>query len=109
MYPVLVASYCFEKRARFFAPLETSCLESHAQNLANGPICINRYPCACIQPVVITSPSNILRWALVGKYVNFGVFELYNDQAFHDAMSMYFQLLVKIPLADLMVRLTTSG
>jgi len=45
---------------------------------------------------------NILRWALVGKYVNFGVFSLYNDQAFNDAMSMYFQLLVHVPLADMM-------
>lgn len=46
---------------------------------------------------------NILRWSLVGKYVNFGVFDLYNDAAFSDAMSMYFQLLVQIPLPDMMV------
>jgi exportin-7 len=46
---------------------------------------------------------NILRWSLVGKYVNFGVFDLYNDLAFNDAMSMYFQLLIQIPLSDMMV------
>ncbi|TPX44123.1 hypothetical protein SeLEV6574_g04696 [Synchytrium endobioticum] len=45
---------------------------------------------------------NILRWSLSGKYVNFGVFGLYNDPALTDALDVIFQLLVRTPQGDLL-------
>ncbi|KAJ3206287.1 hypothetical protein HK099_000575, partial [Clydaea vesicula] len=43
----------------------------------------------------------MLRWSLVGKYVNFGVFSLYQDPAYDNVINMYFRLLISIPLSDL--------
>jgi len=39
--------------------------------------------------------------ALGGNYVNFGVFELYGDRAFAEAIAIAFQLALAIPLPDL--------
>lgn len=44
----------------------------------------------------------ILSRALSGNYVNFGVFELYGDPAFKDAVSMVLRMALSIPLSDIM-------
>ena len=40
-----------------------------------------------------------------GRYVNFGVFELYGDKALEVALSTMFELILSIPFEDLMVRI----
>lgn len=44
----------------------------------------------------------ILARALSGNYVNFGVFDLYGDPAFKDAVRIALQLIVSVPLPDIM-------
>lgn len=44
----------------------------------------------------------ILTRALGGNYVNFGVFELYGDPAFKDALDTALKLALSIPLADIL-------
>ena len=44
----------------------------------------------------------ILKSALNGGYVNFGVFSLYNDHALDDALSAFIQLLLVLPQDDLL-------
>ncbi|KAI9311221.1 hypothetical protein BX666DRAFT_2032239 [Dichotomocladium elegans] len=44
----------------------------------------------------------ILSRCLVGRYINFGVFWLYQDKAIDEAFQMMFQLMVHVPLEDLM-------
>eukprot|EP00039_Didymoeca_costata_P012095 m.173057 g.173057 ORF g.173057 m.173057 type:complete len:91 (+) comp15380_c0_seq6:2818-3090(+) len=41
------------------------------------------------------------RCALLGDYVNFGVFQLYGDDALDNAFGVFFRLLVTIPMQDL--------
>ncbi|KAG1215725.1 armadillo-type protein [Rhizopus microsporus] len=50
----------------------------------------------------ITICFNILARCLGGKYINFGVFWLYQDKAISDAFSMMFQMILNIPLNDMM-------
>ncbi|KAI9317921.1 armadillo-type protein [Dichotomocladium elegans] len=45
---------------------------------------------------------NILSRCLGGRYINFGVFWLYQDKAINEAFHMMFQLMLNIPLNDLM-------
>ncbi|KAI7855239.1 armadillo-type protein [Circinella umbellata] len=45
---------------------------------------------------------NILSRCLGGRYINFGVFWLYQDKAIDEAFHMMFQLMLSIPLDDLM-------
>ena len=45
----------------------------------------------------------MLKCALLGDYVNFGVFELYGDGALDAAFGVFFRLLVTIPLSDMLV------
>ncbi|KAJ3102465.1 Exportin 7 [Phlyctochytrium planicorne] len=45
---------------------------------------------------------NIFKNALNGKYVNFGVFELYNDPALVNALAVYYEITLSIPMNDLM-------
>ncbi|KAG1506840.1 hypothetical protein G6F53_009394 [Rhizopus delemar] len=45
---------------------------------------------------------NILARCLGGKYINFGVFWLYQDEAINDAFNMMFQMMLNIPLNDMM-------
>jgi exportin-7 len=45
---------------------------------------------------------SILKLSLCGNYVNFGVFKLYGDTALEDALSVFVQLLVSIPLKSLL-------
>lgn len=44
---------------------------------------------------------SILRWALTGDYVNFGVFKLYGDTALDNALDIFFKMVLAIPLEDL--------
>ncbi|EGD78507.1 hypothetical protein PTSG_09205 [Salpingoeca rosetta] len=44
---------------------------------------------------------NILRMALSGDYVNFGVFKLYGDPCLDEALGLFFRMLVTIPLSDI--------
>jgi exportin-7 len=45
---------------------------------------------------------NILARCLGGKYINFGVFWLYQDKAINEAYNMMLQLMLNIPLDDMM-------
>lgn len=45
----------------------------------------------------------ILARCLGGRYINFGVFWLYQDKAIDEAFQMMFQLMLSIPISDLMV------
>ena len=45
----------------------------------------------------------MLKYALSGNYVNFGVFRLYGDEALDDALNMFVKLVLSIPQSDLMV------
>ena len=46
---------------------------------------------------------SMLKAALSGSYVNFGVFRLYGDSALDEALQMFIKLLLSIPLTDLLV------
>jgi exportin-7 len=46
---------------------------------------------------------NILKWSLSGMYVNFGVFQLYNDNALNDALEIFVKLLLSFQQTDLIV------
>ncbi|KAI9208668.1 exportin-7 [Polychytrium aggregatum] len=50
----------------------------------------------------ITTCLNILRWSLAGQYVNFGVFALYNDQALVVALNVVSEMVLQIPMKDIM-------
>ncbi|KAI7864015.1 armadillo-type protein [Mucor mucedo] len=45
---------------------------------------------------------NLLGKCLGGKYINFGVFWLYGDKAVNEAYSIMFQMMLDIPLYDMM-------
>lgn len=51
----------------------------------------------------ISISFNILKSSLSGAYVNFGVFQLYNDMALNDALEMFVKLLLSFEQSDLMV------
>jgi hypothetical protein len=57
----------------------------------------------------IAACFNILARCLGGKYVNFGVFWLYQDEAIEAAFNMMFQFMLNIPLDDMMVRKPPSS
>lgn len=44
----------------------------------------------------------MLKAALCGNYVNFGVFRLYGDEALDNVLNCFVKLLLSIPLSDLM-------
>jgi exportin-7 len=46
---------------------------------------------------------SILKWSLSGSYVNFGVFQLYNDTALNDALEMFIKLLLSFQKNDLLI------
>ena len=46
---------------------------------------------------------SMLRQALCGNYVNFGVFRLYGDDALDDVLNMFVKLLLSVSQRDLMV------
>lgn len=45
---------------------------------------------------------SILKWSLSGGYVNFGVFQLYNDTALNDALEIFIKLLLSFEKNDLL-------
>ena len=45
----------------------------------------------------------MLKAALCGSYVNFGVFRLYGDDALDNALNCFVKLLLSIPQSDLLV------
>ena len=45
---------------------------------------------------------SMLKAALSGSYVNFGVFRLYGDDALDNALNIYVKLLLSIPQSDLL-------
>lgn len=45
----------------------------------------------------------MLKAALCGSYVNFGVFRLYGDEALDNALNIFVKLLLSIPQSDLLV------
>ncbi|RUP42678.1 Xpo7 protein [Jimgerdemannia flammicorona] len=47
----------------------------------------------------------ILTRTLSGRYVNFGVFPLYGDKALDHALEIFFQMMLSIPMGDMMVRI----
>ena len=47
---------------------------------------------------------SMLKAALCGNYVNFGVFHLYGDTALDNVLGMFVKLLLTIPQSDLLVR-----
>jgi len=46
---------------------------------------------------------SMLKAALCGNYVNFGVFKLYGDDTLENALNIFVKLLLSIPLSDLLV------
>jgi hypothetical protein len=46
---------------------------------------------------------SMLKAALSGSYVNFGVFRLYGDDALDNALQTFIKLLLSIPHSDLLV------
>lgn len=46
---------------------------------------------------------NMLKAALSGGYVNFGVFSLYGDDALNNALNMFVKLAYSIPRKDILV------
>ena len=48
---------------------------------------------------------SMLKAALCGSYVNFGVFRLYGDEALDNALNTFVKLLLSIPQSDLLVRI----
>ena len=47
---------------------------------------------------------SMLKAALCGSYVNFGVFRFYGDDALDNALQTFVKLLLSIPQSDLLVR-----
>jgi len=46
---------------------------------------------------------NMLKAALCGNYVNFGVIRLYGDRALDDALEIFVKTLLSIPQEDILV------
>lgn len=51
---------------------------------------------------------SMLKAALCGSYVNFGVFRLYGDEALDNALNVFVKLLLSIPQSDLLVSFNSS-
>lgn len=45
----------------------------------------------------------MLKFALCGGYVNFGVFRFYGDVALDDALNTFVKMLLSVPQSDLLV------
>ena len=85
-----------------------------------GGLVLFNAPPTCIVPRLPLCPSgnldssklkgvsvcfNMLKAALCGNYVNFGVLRLYGDNALDEALNMFVKLLISIPLKNLLVSL----
>jgi len=51
---------------------------------------------------------SMLKAALCGSYVNFGVFRLYGDEALDNALNTFVKLLLSIPQSDLLVSINVT-
>lgn len=51
---------------------------------------------------------NTLTNALSGNYVNFGVFNLYNDQALQNSLDVSLQMCLQIPIDDVLAYMKLS-
>ncbi len=51
---------------------------------------------------------SILKLALSGSYVNFGVFQLYGDRALDDALNTIIKLILSITISNILVSSTNS-
>lgn len=52
---------------------------------------------------------SMLKAALSGNYVNFGVFRLYGDSALDDALGIFVKLLLSITQNDLLVSVSCNA
>ena len=52
----------------------------------------------------ISISFDMLKAALAGNYINFGVMQLYGDDALNDALAMFVKIVMSIPQQDLLVR-----
>lgn len=50
---------------------------------------------------------SIMKLALSGNYVNFGVFQLYGDRALEDALNTIIKLILSMSIANILVRQPT--
>lgn len=50
----------------------------------------------------ISLALDIMSYSLIGSYVNFGVFKLYRDPALQNALQMSLNMLLSIPLSEVM-------
>lgn len=74
----------------FLSSLSTKAVKEHSQ----------------IYPLKLKGISicfNILKWSLSGGYVNFGIFQLYNDTALSDSLEIFIKLLLSFQKSDLLV------
>lgn len=69
---------------------------SHGKLQTTKQLCFDRYKGIAMSLTILTR-------ALVGNYVNFGVFALYGDSALADALDVTFKLTLSIPLKDVSV------
>ncbi|TPX71249.1 hypothetical protein CcCBS67573_g06293 [Chytriomyces confervae] len=53
-----------------------------------------------------TSCFTIIKNSLAGNYVHFGVFDLYNDPALNNTLGVLFDIILSIPIPDLMAYFT---
>ena len=51
---------------------------------------------------------NMLKAALCGNYVNFGVIRLYGDRALDDALDIFVKTLMSVPQTEILVRWSTD-
>ncbi|XP_026275321.1 exportin-7 isoform X1 [Frankliniella occidentalis] len=73
---------------------------SYGQNILNVEVSKEQmYP---MKLKGISVCFSMLKAALCGSYVNFGVFRLYNDEALDDALKTFVKLLLSIPHTDLL-------
>lgn len=84
----------FRDASQILCTFGSSVLNVHVQDESR------KYP---VKYKGISACFNILARCLGGKYINFGVFWLYQDKAINEAYNMMFQLMLNIPLDDMMV------
>jgi len=87
------------------SPYAVHCLCSTGSHILNVEV-----PKDQIYPMKLKGISicfSMLKAALCGNYVNFGVFRLYGDEALDNALNTFVKLLLSIPQSDLLVRLNT--
>ena len=64
---------------------------------------------SCVRLKGVSICFNILKSALCGNYINFGVLRLYGDAALDNALEVFIKLLLSLPLKNLMVCMACCG